>query len=658
MFAFSFFVFERLSMFESIRKHSKIVMILLFLLIIPSFVLFGIERNRSSESAQTVATVDGRDITQNEWDNAHKNEVDRMRASMPTLDAKLLDSPEARYATLERVVRDHVLAAAADNSKLITSDQRLAHSLQENPTIVSLRKPDGSLDMERYRQLVGAQGMTPEMFEASVRNDLSTRQVLNGLTGTSFATSAQADVALNAFFEKREVQVARFNTADFAVKVTLSDAELEAFYKSNQALFQAPEQANIEYVVLDLDTVKNSITLNEQDLKTYYEQNAARLSGQEERRASHILIASPKSAPAAERQKAKARAEELLALVKKSPDSFTDVARKNSQDPGSASNGGDLDFFARGAMMKPFEDTVFAMKKGDISDVVETEFGYHIIKLTDIKTPKQRSFEEIKPEMEADLKNQQAQRKFAETAEAFTNGVYEQADSLKSVADKLKLQIKTASNVMRKPAPGVTGVLANAKFLAALFAPDSVDKKRNTEAVETAVNQLVSGRVTQYTPSRILPFAQVKENVRERMLAIRGAALAKTEGMAKLAAWKTSPAGAVLPEAVVVSRDQAQKQPGQVVDAVLRADGTTLPSFIGVDLGAAGYAVVKINKIIPRAALADAAAKQDRAQFTQWVVSAESLAYYNLLKERFKAQIKVTKAVAKTGEELPQTATQ
>ena len=645
-------------MFEAIRKHSKIVLGLLFLLIIPSFVLFGIERNRNNESAQTVATVDGQDITQNEWDNAHKNEVDRLRASTPTLDAKLLDSPQARYASLERVVRDHVLAAAASKSRLVTSDQRLAQSLQENPTIASLRKPDGSLDMDRYRQLVGAQGMTPEMFEAGVRRDLSARQVMVGLAGTSFATPAQVDVALNAFLEKREVQVARFNTADFAARVTLTDADLEAFYKSNQALFQAPEQASIEYVVLDLDTVKNSITLNPQDVKTYYDQNAARLSGQEERRASHILIAVPKGASTAEREKAKARAEELLAMVKKAPDSFADVARKDSQDPGSAAKGGDLDFFTRDAMVKPFADAVFAMKKGDISDVVETEYGYHIIKLTDIKAPKQRSFEEMKPEIEADLKNQQAQRKFAETADAFTNGVYEQADSLKPVADKLKLQIQTATNVTRKPAPGVAGVLANAKFLEALFAPDSIDKKRNTEAVETAPNQLVSGRVTHYTPSRILPFAEVKDNVRQRLLAIRGAALAKAEGMAKLAAWKSNPAAAVLPPAVVVSRDQAQNQPGPFVEAILRADSTHLPSFIGVDLGAQGYAVAKINKIIPREPSTAAAAAQERAQFTQWVASAEALAYYDLLKERFKATIKVPKPAAKTAEELAQAATQ
>ncbi|HBY35153.1 MAG TPA: peptidylprolyl isomerase, partial [Delftia acidovorans] len=448
-------------MFDSIRKHSKVTMALLFLLIVPSFILFGLNSyNRSRENAVTVAKVDGKDISQSEWDRAHQNEVDRLRASMPTLDAKLLDSPEARYATLERLVRERVIAAAADKFKLATSDQRLARELQQSPEIASLRRPDGTLDMERYRQLLGSQGMSPEMFEANVRADLSKRQVLLGIAASGFSSSAAADLALNAYFERREIQLARFNAADFAAKLSPTDADLEQFYKANEKLFQAPEQASIEYVLLDVDTVKKSITINEADLKTYYEQNAQRLSGAEERRASHILIAAPKAAPAADREKAKAKAQELLAVVKKSPDTFADAARKNSQDPGSAPGGGDLDFFARGAMVKPFEDAAFAMKKGDISDVVESEFGYHIIKLTDIKAPKQRSFEEMKPELEADLKKQQAQKKFSETAEAFTNGVYEQSDSLKPVADRLKLDIKTASNVMRQPSANATGVLA------------------------------------------------------------------------------------------------------------------------------------------------------------------------------------------------------
>jgi peptidyl-prolyl cis-trans isomerase D len=633
-------------MFDFVRKHTKIMMFVMFLLIIPSFVLFGIDGySNFREKGEAVAKIDGHEITQSEWDAAHKAEADRLRASMPNLDAKLLDSPEARYASLERLVRERVLTLAADKFKLVTSDARLARELQVNPTIASLRLPDGKLDMDRYRQLAASQNMTPAGFEARVRQDLSVQQVEAGIINTGFATAAVADVALNAFFEKREIQVTNFSPAGFMGKVSPSDAELDAFYKANQAMFQAPEQANIEYIVLDLESVKKSISINESDLKSYYDQNSARLSGNEERRASHILINAAKTAPAADRQKAKARADELLQMLRKSPDNFAELAKKNSEDTGSAANGGDLDFFSRGAMVKPFEDAAFAMKKGEISEVVESDFGYHIIKLADIKAPKQRSFEELRASMLADLTTQQAQRKFAETAEVFTNAVYEQSDSLKPVADKLKLEIKTAANVMRQPVAGAKGVLANEKLLAALFGPDAIQNKRNTEAVETAPSQLTAARMVTYTPARTLPFAEVSSVVRDRVMASQANELAKKEGQEKLSAWTKAPDGAVLPAAMLVSRDQAQGIAPQLVASVMSAETSVLPKFVGVDLGTQGYAVVKINKIVPRSAVEETRATQDRAQYAQWWGSAENQAYYSLLKERFKVAILVPSTV-------------
>jgi peptidyl-prolyl cis-trans isomerase D len=396
-------------------------------------------------------------------------------------------------------------------------------------------------------------------------------------------------------------------------------------------------------VVLDLDTIKKTLAINEADLKTYYEQNATRLSGQEERRASHILISAPKTASAEDRKKARARADELLVAARKAPDSFAELARKNSQDTGSAPNGGDLEFFARGAMVKPFEDAAFAMKKGDISDVVESEFGYHIIRLTDIKAPKVRSFEEMKPQLEADLKKQQAQRKFAEVADAFTNGVYEQSDSLKPVAERLKLEIQTASNVTRTPAPGATGPLASPKLLNALFGPDAIEKKRNTEAVETAPNQLVAARVVQHTPARTKPLAEVREAVRARLVAERAAELARKEGAAKLAAWQTNLSSSEFPTALTVSREQTQQMPTKLIDAVLRADSAALPVLVGVDLGAQGYAVARVNKVIAYEPPNEAARRQNLNQYSQLWTGAESLAYFNELKARLKAEILVAK---------------
>jgi peptidyl-prolyl cis-trans isomerase D len=631
-------------MFDFVRKHNRVMQFLLFLLIVPSFVLFGLEGyNRYREKGEAAAKVDGHEISQQEWDNAFKTEIDRIRQQMPTLDIKLLDTPEAKYSTLERLVRDRVVAASAFHDHLVTSDQRLARELGRNEVIASLRGPDGKLDMAKYRQLVSSQGMTPEMFENQMRLQLSDRQVMAGIEGSPVPAAAPTSVALDAFYGKREVQVARFAPADFAGKVSPTDAEIEAFYKANPQLFQAPESATVEYVVLDLDSVKKGIAVNEQDLKTYYDQNAARLAGQEERRASHILVAAGKTASADDKAKAKAKAEELAAQVKKNPASFAEVAKKNSQDPGSAAQGGDLDFFARGAMTKPFEEAVFAAKKGDIVGPVETEFGYHVIEVTDIKAPKQKTFEELKPELQAELQKQQAQRKFAEAAETFSNTVYEQSDSLKPAADKLKLEVKRAERVSRTPQPGTAGPLANPKFLAALFAPDSVEKKRNTEALEVGPQQMVSGRVVQYSPAAARPLAEVKEQVRERLVAQRAAELAKKEGEAKLAAWKSAPANAEMPAAIVVSRQETQKLPGPIVDAALRADPTALPALVGVDLGREGYAVVKVTKAIPRDPPAADVAQKEREQIARAYAGAESQAYVELLKERFKAQIKAPK---------------
>lgn len=631
-------------MFDFVRKHTKIMMFLMFLLIIPAFVLVGVDGyKRMNDGGDTVAKVGSHNITQAEWDAAHKNESERLRASMPNIDPKMLDSAEARYVTLERLVHERVLADAAQGAHLVTTDARLARELQQNPTIASLRKADGTLDMERYRQLAASQGLTPEGFEARVRSDLSVQQVEAGVRGTAFATASQAAAALNAFYERREIQLVKFAPTDYTSKVSPSDADIEAFYQANQPMFQAPESANVEYAVLDIESVKKTISINEQDLKTYYEQNAARLSGKEERRASHILINAPKSMAAADRQKAKERAAELLAQVRKAPESFADLARKNSQDTGSAPNGGDLDFFGRGAMVKPFEDAAFALKKGDISELVESDFGFHIIKLTDVKAPKQKSFEELRAGMESDLRTQQAQRKFAEVAVEFTNGVYEQSDALKPTADKLKLEVKTASNVQRTPAPSQAGVLSNPKLLAAIFNADSVEKKRNTEAVEIGPNQLASARITQYTAARTLPLAEVKANVRDRLIASRATEMAKSDGQEKLQAWKANAAGANMPAAVTVSREQTQGLPPTAIAAVMRADTGTLPTWVGVDLGAQGYAVVKVNKVMERPAATEAVAKQERGQIGQMLAVAEAQAYYQYLKDQYKAQIKVAK---------------
>jgi len=629
-------------MFESIRKHSKIAMFLLFLLIIPSFILVGIDSKYFSGSSPVVAVVDGHEINQTDWDNAHRQESERLRERQPNINAALLDTPEARYATLERLVRERVLQAAMKKSHLVATDAQLARHLSEIPQIAALRQADGKLDVEGYKALVARQGMTPEGFEAAVRQELALNQVLGGVSNTVFSTPAQTKVTFDALLQRREVQLVELKPSSFVSKVEQTPELLEQYYKDHPAQFQQPEQASIEYLVLDLAGVAAGLTLNEADLRTYYQENIARLAGKEERRARHILINAAKDAPAAERDKAKNRAQELLAQARKTPNDFADMAKKSSQDTGSASQGGDLGFFARGAMVKPFEDAVFAMKKDEISDVVESEFGYHIIQLTDIKTPRQPSFEELRPRLEAEVRQQQAQRKFAEVAETFTNTVYEQADSLQPVAEKLGLKVQTAHKVLRKPASDTKGVLANEKFLNALFSEDSIANKRNTEALEIGNNQLVAGRMTAYEAASTLAFDVVREQVKKLYLAEKSAELTRKEGQSRLAAWQSKPENATgLSAPLVLSRDQRQNQPTALINAVLSANTDKLPTWVGVDLGESnGYTLARINRVVPRQDSDAPTGAQHQQQYVQWLATAETEAYYEFLKTRFKVQMK------------------
>jgi peptidyl-prolyl cis-trans isomerase D len=246
----------------------------------------------------------------------------------------------------------------------------------------------------------------------------------------------------------------------------------------------------------------------------------------------------------------------------------------------------------------------------------------------------------VRAKLEDELKTQQAQGKFAEAAETFSNGAYEQSDTLKPLAQRLKLDIKTAVGLQRVPSPGTIGVLANPKLLTAIFGSDALDKKHNTEAVETAPNQLVTARVTAHAPAHTLSLAEVRPQVKARLLLNRSTEMAKSQGAASLAQWKAKPESASLKESATVSRDRGQTITGPLLEALMGADAQTLPVWVGVDLGSQGYAVARIDKVLPRDEPAAAVAAQERSQFAQWLASAESQAYLEVLKARFKAQIK------------------
>jgi peptidyl-prolyl cis-trans isomerase D len=627
-------------MFDFIRTHKKIMQILLIILIFPSFVLFGLEGYTSFQNkGETVATIDGLDISKEEWEQAHKIEIDRMRASMPGVDTSMFDTPALKYGVLERLVQTKVLEASARNLKLNISDQRVVNTISDMEALAALKKPDGTLDIEKYKQLLAAQGMSPELFEARMRGDLSVRQVVNGVTQSTVTFPSQVDVAMQAFKQQREVQVAIFSASDYLDQAKPSDDELMAYFNKHADEYKSIETADIEYVVLDLAFIEQTIVVNESELKSYFDQNQAALAGKEERRASHILINAPKGSSEADLTKAKTKASELLSQLRQKPEDFSEFAKKFSQDAGSAPNGGDLDYFAKGAMVKPFEDAAFKLKPGEISDVVESDFGFHIIKLTDIKTASAGNFQQLRPQLEADLKKEQARKKYAELAEQFSNLVYEQSDGFDAVVQKLKLPVQNAKGITREVNGGGKVIWANPNLLKSIFSQESISRKRNTEAVETAANQLVSARITDYRPSTQLSLDNVKQLVVQALLREKSLELAVKDGQSKLSQWRDKPETGSWQVPVTISREQTQQLPANLVDLAMRADDKKLPSVQGVSLGAKGFGIVKINKVVSAPTAAQSPESLDR--FTQAWATAENLAYFNLLKDRLKVSVKV-----------------
>lgn len=631
-------------MFDFFRKHTWLLQVILGFVVL-AFVGGGVYQGYGSftnDANTTVAKVDGRAITRPEWEAAQREQVDRIRAQMPNVDPKLFDTPEMKRQSLEAVVRERVMFAAADQLHLAVTDDRLQRLFATDPQLAPLRNADGSVN----KDAIAAQGMSSEMFAQRLRQALSLRQVVQGLSGTVLAPLSATSSALDAMYQQREVQVQRFAASAFLDKVSPTDAEIEKFYKdpANAAEFMAPENAAVEYAVLDLETLKKGITVTDQELRDYYAANAARFTVPEERRASHILVKVDATASAADREKAKAKAEGLLAEVKKNPASFADVARKNSDDPGSAEKGGDLDFFGHGGLAaKPLEDAAFALKVGEIGPLVQSDFGYHIVELTAVRGGDTRSFEAVRAELDDEVRTQIARKRFAELASDFKNIAYEQPDSLKPLADKFKLEIRGAQDVHRTPAPGADGALANPKFLDALFAADAIRDKHNTEAIEVAPGRVAAGRVVRYEAAHMLPLETVKPKARAKLVALQAAAQARKLGEARLAELRQLAASAtslMTEPAVTVSRAQAGELPKPLVDAILKEPTMKLPAFVGLDLGNEGYAVAKITKVLPGRDPLTADATRAQSQYAQTWGDAEQQAYYAALKTRFKVEIK------------------
>jgi len=484
--------------------------------------------------------------------------------------------------------------------------------------------------------------MNPAGFEAQLRRDMALQALIGAVGESAFVARTVADRVVGLQAETRQVQEALIPWQSLAGQVKVDAADVQRHYEENSARFSIPEQLRVEYVVLSQDKLEARVS--EAEIKAWYDSHKDQYSQPEERRASHILLTTGSGDKAEVKAKVKAEAEALLAELKKNPERFAELAKKHSQDPGSASKGGDLGFFTKGMMVKPFEDAAFALKEGEMSDLVESDFGFHIIKLTGIKAAQVKPFAEVKGQIEADLKRQSAARQFAEAAENFANLVYEQSDSLKPAAEQYKLPIQQSGWITRQKADGI---LNHPKLLEALFGDEVVKNGRNTAAVEVAPGTLVSARLLEHKPAALRPLEAVKDEIEARLKQEKALALAVSQGAEKLAALKAGKQESVAWSASQsVSRMAPGKLAAPALTAVFQVDAKALPAYTGVELPGVGYGLYKVVKV--ESAQVDANVKAAlEEQLTSLEANAQVQAYMAALRQRYKVDINKEALAAK-----------
>jgi peptidyl-prolyl cis-trans isomerase D len=579
-------------MFDFVAKHKRLLQLILGLMIIPPFAFWGIQwTQRDMVGSGEVASVSGQKIGEQEFADALRQQQDRMRQLLGrNFNAAMLDSPGMRAELLEGMISQRLLTQYAVRSNVAVSDDQLRDAITSIPAF----QDDGHFSKTRYETLLRSEGYSPAAFEASVRRDLALQQVTGALSDSGIASKLTAHLLARLTQQQREVAEYLIPADARAPAAQPAAQAVRAYYDANPAQFQVPEQVGIEYVVLDQDAVAAQEPVSADDVRKYYEQNAARFGQPEQRQASHILLSYKPNASDADKAKVRAKAEDVLAQVRKSPGSFAALAKKYSEDPGSAAKGGDLGYFSRGMMVPQFEDAAFRLKPNEISGLVESEFGLHIIKVTGIKAGKQRALQEVRAEIERDLKRQGAARRYAEAAESFSNLVYEQPDSLKPAADKFKLPIRKAEGITRQSAP--VQMLNQPRMLSALFSDDAITSHRNTEAIDVGQSTLVAARVVEHKAATQRPFEAVKADIERQLAQKEARALAAKRGAERLAELKkggSAPFGPVK----TVSRERATGLSQDAVARIFRADASALPAYVGMELPA-GYALYRISKVV------------------------------------------------------------
>ena len=627
-------------MFDSVRNNKKLVQIFLLLITVP-FALWGVDSYMKDTGSDELATVGKTKITQQQFQQALQEQGERMRNAMgPQFKPETMQRPEVRQAVLENLINQRLLTVHAMESRIGISNEQLAQAIASIPAL----QVDGQFSVERFEAIAAAQGLSKQGLEARLRQDMSTRIAVLPVAEASLVSRTGGNAFLAAALEEREISEMVLKPEAYLPKVTLAADAIKNFYESNKSRFEVPEQIRFEFVVLSQKDFEQKAQVSDADIKAWYDGHLDRYKQPEERRASHILILADKDAKPEVVKAAEAKANDLLEQVKKNPADFAKLAKQNSQDPGSANAGGDVGVVARGAMVKPFEDSVFALKDGEISGVVRTDYGFHIIRLTSLKAERVKPLVDVKAEIAGELKAQAAAKKYAEAAEQFTNTVYEQSDSLKPVIEQFGLQSQQSPWLAKgRQVPGL-----NDKVVAALFSDDAIKNKRNTEAVEVAPNTLMAARVIEHKPSALLPLEQVQAQIEAKLKRDEAAKLAAADAEARLAKLNNGEASAASwSNTRSISRAGAQGIAPPALRAVYAAPADKLPAYAStnaLDGSTTLYRISKVKAYVP-AEQDDAKAAALRQQYVQLATEADFSAWLATLRDRYKVVVN-QKAIA------------
>lgn len=583
-------------MFDMIRQHQRLLMFLLVLLIFPAFAFFGISGyDRMFAADDDVAKVGELPISGAEFEQARQGQMQRMRQMMGArFDPATFDTPEAREQLLEQLVNQRVLAVEAQESNVVVPDVAVRNAINADPTFFG---EDGKFSIERYQQMLAAQGANELLYENQIRSQLALGAIPTSLSATGIVPRSVSRKMVKLNLQKRKFAARVFKTEDFVSKAEVDTEKAKAFYDENPKLFESREAVKIEYLVLSEKLLSDAAQVTDDERNEYYKNNEKQYVQAEQRQARHILINVDADADQAAKDEARAKAQTILDKIKGGAD-FAETAKKESQDPGTAENGGDLGFFDRQTMVKGFADAAFSLDKDEISEVVESEFGMHIIQLTGIKEKAQKPLAEVKDEVDAAIKQQKGRQAFLESAETFTNTAFEQPDSMEPLAEKLQMEMKVIEKFQRFGTPNLDpgSPLNDPKFVRAIFGAEAIQEKTNIEPVETSPNVLVGARVIEHFPVKLQSFEAVEADAISRVRANRAAELAKEAGEAEIKRLLDGGKPKDMEEAKSVDRYGSGLRP-PAVKALFGAAPDKFPGFIGIEMGQSGYMVAQLIEI-------------------------------------------------------------